>query len=60
MTTLLQNLSWITDNEANILIDKYLDLVEDLEDYIAIKKHQNNKNQYLSEKDVEKLFSWAK
>ncbi len=60
METLLQKLSGITDNEANILIDKYLDLVEDLEDYLAIKKHQNNKNTYLSEDEVNDLFLWFK
>jgi hypothetical protein len=41
MTTLLQDYKNITKPEAMLLIEKYLDLVEDLEDFVAIKKHKS-------------------
>ncbi len=56
MTTLTQNFWNMSKKEAHILIDKYLDLVEDLEDYVAIKNHASQKNPVLSEKEANSLF----
>jgi hypothetical protein len=56
MTTLTQNFSNMSKKEAHILIDKYLDIVEDLEDYVAIKNHASGKNPSLSQKETESLF----
>ncbi len=55
-TTLNQTLWNISQKEALILIDKYLDIIEDLEDYMAIKKHKDWKVSYLNKKEEIALF----
>jgi len=56
-STLSKNLWNISQKEALILIDKYLDIIEDLEDYMAIKKHKEWKNSYLNKKEETELFN---
>lgn len=58
MTTLAQNFWNISKEEATILIEKYLDLVEDLEDYVAIKNHKLSLEfEYLSNEETNFLES---
>jgi hypothetical protein len=40
-----------------LLIEKYLDLVEDLEDFVAIKKHKSWDKIILSENETNELFN---
>ena len=57
MTTLLQDYKNITKPDAILLIEKYLDLVEDLEDFVAIKKHKSWDKIILSEDETNELFN---
>lgn len=57
MLTLERKIWNITKLEANILIDKYLDIVEDLEDYISIQNHKNWNIEFLNENETNKLFA---
>jgi len=57
MSTLTKELSDIWVLEAKILLNKYLELVEDLEDYLSIKKHVTKKMEYSSEEEVNNLFN---
>lgn len=52
MTTLLQNFKDISKPEAMLLIEKYLNLVEDLEDFVAINNHKSWKMEYLNENEI--------
>lgn len=57
MLTLERKIWNISKLEANILIDKYLDIVEDLEDYISIQNHKNWNIEFLNENETSKLFA---
>lgn len=57
MLTLTREFWSITKIEANILLDKYLDIIEDLEDYLAIDKHRKWKVEFLKDSETDKLFA---